>query len=79
MLSLHLRNSNLKIIQLKVPDKHTELGILFTLQELNAIIPMYKENTTRFLLFPQNNHYKFWVLVFANIFQNILLIFTNLK
>lgn len=52
MLSLHLRNSNLKIIQLKVPDKPTELGILFTLQELNAIIPMYKENTTRFFAFP---------------------------
>lgn len=79
MLSLHLRNSNLKIIQLKVPDKATELGILFTLQELNAVIPMYKENTIRFLLFPQNNNYKFWILIFANIFQNVLVIFTNLK
>lgn len=74
MLSSSLRNSNLKIIQPKVPDKPGELGI-----SVNVVIPMYKESITSLLLFPQNKYYKFWILVFANIVQNILFIFTNFK
>lgn len=67
----NLKNSDLKIIQLQVPNK------LFI--QLDTVIPMLKDSPTSSLLFPQNKNNKFGFSLFANLFQNTVFKFTNFK